>query len=74
MIAVYMSYSNHNEITRGWSRPERIYEIPRLYNGYSYAFHAYPNYDPTGRVVPFSWTEFAMPNTFHISMANATFS
>jgi len=67
-----MSYSG--DLAKGWSTPVSIWNLPRLDNGYDYAFHALPHYDETGRVVPLMWTKFAPPSTFVISMANATFA
>ncbi|CAK7244901.1 MAG: hypothetical protein STHCBS139747_006464 [Sporothrix thermara] len=53
--SIYLSHST--SLTGGWSKPVCIYKIPRYEDGYSYCFHAYPNMDPTGRVVPISWTQ-----------------
>lgn len=69
---VYMSYSS--ELTSGWSKSEAITKVDRLDGGYTYSFHAYPNYDPTHKVIPLSWSAFAPPNDFEIHMANVTFS
>lgn len=69
---VYLSYST--DLTTGWSTPEVIHTLPTFMNGYSYAFHAYSNYDPTGQVVPISWSEYSDTDSFHIAMANIHFS
>ncbi|KAJ1551990.1 hypothetical protein HK405_013136 [Cladochytrium tenue] len=69
---VYLTYSS--SLTGAWSTPTSVYTIPTLTNGYSYSFHAYPNYDSTGKVVPLSWSEFQEPSTFLTGMANLTFS
>ena len=71
---MYLSYTSGRDLTRGWSTPKSIYTLLALSGGYSYSFHAYPNYDPTGRVVPLSWCEFAPPYNYYTSMANLTFS
>ncbi|EFX01760.1 amino acid permease [Grosmannia clavigera kw1407] len=47
---------NH-ALTGGWSAPESIFKIPRASDGFSYAFHAYPNMSPDGKVVPITWTQ-----------------
>ncbi|KAM7211181.1 hypothetical protein V8F06_013440 [Rhypophila decipiens] len=69
---VYVSYSA--ALDRGWSTPQAIYQISTLPGGYSYSFHAYANYDLSGRVIPLTWSEYAPPNTFPISMASLTFA
>ncbi|KAM7189448.1 hypothetical protein V8F33_010031 [Rhypophila sp. PSN 637] len=69
---VYVSYSA--AVDRGWSTPRAIYQTSTLPGGYSYSFHAYPNYDSSGRVIPLSWSEYAPPNTYIISMASLTFA
>ncbi|KAH8895323.1 hypothetical protein GQ53DRAFT_714945 [Thozetella sp. PMI_491] len=69
----YMSFSSGNDFTSGWSTPKVIFKIPNRTGGFSYAFHAYPNYDPTRRVIPISWTEWISPYTYYIGMANVTF-
>ncbi|EPE02194.1 amino acid permease [Ophiostoma piceae UAMH 11346] len=53
--SVYLSYST--SLTGGWSKPVSVFKIDRAPDGFSYAFHAYPNMmDATGSVVPISWT------------------
>ncbi|KAM7213553.1 hypothetical protein V8F06_011050 [Rhypophila decipiens] len=69
---VYVSYSA--ALDRGWSTPQAIYQTSTLPGGYSYSFHAYANYDSSGRVIPLSWSEYAPPNTYIISMASLTFA
>jgi hypothetical protein len=68
---VYVSYST--QLESGWSTPRAIYEIDVLPGGYSYSFHAYPNYESSGRVIPLSWSEWSPPSTYFIAMANLTF-
>jgi len=72
MMAVYLSYSR--DFTGGWSKPTVIYMLPPVGEGYNYGFHAYPNYDATGKVVPLSWTQWSETESYHIAMANVTFS
>lgn len=67
-----MSYSS--DLTKSWSTPVSIYQVTTLANGYSYSFHALPNYDSSGKVIPIMWSKYAQPSTFVISMANVTFS
>ncbi|KAH8887270.1 hypothetical protein GQ53DRAFT_726707 [Thozetella sp. PMI_491] len=69
---VYLSYSS--SLFSGWSTPVLIYTTPTFSGGYNYAFHAYPNYDSTGRVIPISWSQYAPSATYEIGMANITFS
>lgn len=52
---MYLCHSH--ELTGGWSKPVSIFKIPRATDGFSYAFHAYPNMDPKGKVVPITWTQ-----------------
>lgn len=74
MSTVYLTYSTGTDVTGPWTSPEPIYSITTISGGYSYSFHAYPNYDPTGKVIPLSWSQFGTPSTFLIGMANVTFS
>lgn len=69
---VYLTYSS--SLTSGWSTPELIYTTPTLSGGYNYNVHAYPMYDPTGRVIPISWTQYAGGSTYYNAFANVTFS
>lgn len=69
---VYLSYSSN--LKTGWSKPEIIYTLPPVSGGYGYSFHAYDNYDPTGRAIPISWAQWSETDTYHIAMANVTFS
>ncbi|KAI0482376.1 hypothetical protein GGR56DRAFT_619691 [Xylariaceae sp. FL0804] len=68
---VYMSYSA--DLTGGWSDPVSIYQISTLSNGYSYSFHAYPDYDETGKTTLLSWSEYGGTG-FWIPMANVTWA
>jgi len=69
---VYITYSK--DLLGGWSTPRSIYQIATLPTGYNYAFHAFANYDSTGKVIPIAWTQYAPPNTYYIGMANVTFA
>ncbi|KAE9363772.1 hypothetical protein N431DRAFT_474773 [Stipitochalara longipes BDJ] len=69
---VYLSYSG--ELQRGWSKPKAIYTLPPVDDGYNYGFHAYANYDSTGKVIPLSWTQWSETESFHIAMTNVIFS
>ncbi|KAH8893654.1 hypothetical protein GQ53DRAFT_859561 [Thozetella sp. PMI_491] len=70
--SVYMTYAS--VLTGPWSTPVSIYQMPTYSDGWDYGFHAYPNYDPSGRVIPISWTQYSQSSTYHIAMANITFS
>jgi hypothetical protein len=61
-------------MTKGWSTPQVIFTLPTRTNGYTYSFHAYPNYDPTHKVITLSWSEYQEPSAFYIGMANVTFT
>lgn len=69
---MYLSYSSNLE--KGWSAPRVIYTMPPVSGGYSYSFHAYDNCDPTGKVIPLSWAQWPPTDSYHIAMANDTFS
>jgi len=71
-LAVYLSYSG--DLLRGWSKPKVIYTLPPVADGYNYGFHAYANYDETGKVIPLSWTQWSETESYLIAMANVTFS
>ncbi|KAK0712567.1 hypothetical protein B0T26DRAFT_856723 [Lasiosphaeria miniovina] len=68
----YMSFST--KLESGWSKPVPIYELPPVADGYNYAFHAYSNYDPTGKTIPISWSQWGQSESYHVGMANLHFS
>jgi hypothetical protein len=68
-----MSYTSE-PLTSGWSTPQAIYKLTVPSDGYSYSFHAYPNYDSTGKVIPLSWSTTSNSQSYSIAMANLTFS
>ncbi|CAK7224309.1 hypothetical protein SBRCBS47491_005505 [Sporothrix bragantina] len=70
--SIYLSHST--SLTGGWSKPKCIYKIPRFEDGYSYCFHAYPNMDPTGRVVPITWTQDSKSRSCRIHTGEVLFS
>ncbi|CAK7236499.1 hypothetical protein SCUCBS95973_009627 [Sporothrix curviconia] len=70
--SIYLSHST--SLTGGWSKPVCIYKMPRFEDGYSYCFHAYPNMDPTGRVVPISWTQDSKSRSCRIHVGEVLFS
>ncbi|OAA65561.1 amino acid permease [Niveomyces insectorum RCEF 264] len=70
--SVYLSHSP--SLTGGWSEPTSIYKLPRASDGFSYAFHAYPNMDPTGRAVPITWTKDSKSQSCFIDTAEILFT
>ncbi|KAB5522860.1 hypothetical protein GE09DRAFT_1195094 [Coniochaeta sp. 2T2.1] len=69
---VYLSYTT--DLSTGWSTPAAIYTLPPVTSEYNYAFHAYSNYDSTGKVIPISWTQYSTTDSYQIAMANVTFA
>ncbi|CAK7266733.1 hypothetical protein SEPCBS119000_002181 [Sporothrix epigloea] len=70
--SIYLSHST--SLVGGWSAPVCVYKIPRFEDGYSYCFHAYPNMDPTRRVVPISWTQDSKTRSCRIHTGQVLFS
>ncbi|KAK3331505.1 hypothetical protein B0H66DRAFT_98761 [Apodospora peruviana] len=69
---VYASLSANLE--SGWSTPQSIWKLPTFSDGYTYSFHAYPQYDPTSKVIPITWNQFSESQSYRVGMANITFS
>ncbi|CAK7267756.1 hypothetical protein SEPCBS57363_002752 [Sporothrix epigloea] len=70
--SVYLSHSR--SLVDGWSTPVCVYKIPHYEDGYSYCFHAYPNMDPTRRIVPISWTQDSKSRSCTIHTGEMLFS
>ncbi|CAK7201291.1 hypothetical protein SEUCBS139899_003994 [Sporothrix eucalyptigena] len=70
--SIYLSHSK--SLTGGWSKPKCIFKIPHFDDGFSYCFHAYPNMDLTGRVVPISWTQDSKSRSCKIYTGEVLFS
>jgi len=67
-----MTYST--QLERGWAKPQVIYQLPTLEGGFTYSFNVYPDYDPTHKTIPISWSEFTTPSAYYIGMANVNFA
>lgn len=63
-----------SSLVAGWSRPVCIFKLPHESDGFSYAFHAYANMDPTGRRVPVTWTQDSKARSCFISTGEVLFS
>ena len=72
MFPVYLTYSS--DMARGWAAPQAITKLTTLSGGYSYGFHAYPDWNQSGKILTLSWTRYAPPGTYIITMANVTFA
>ncbi|EJD54806.1 hypothetical protein AURDEDRAFT_141506 [Auricularia subglabra TFB-10046 SS5] len=69
---VYIAYSSNVE--RGWSEPVPVWRIPSA-GSFSYALHAYPAYDASGKTLTLSWTQQGpQQDAYYIAWARITFA
>lgn len=69
---VYLSWST--KIESGWSEPVAIWEMPSA-GSFSYALHAYPGYDASGKTLALSWTQQGpKQDAYYIAWAKINFA